>query len=241
MNNINWGVVAAMISAAAAALGLIFQRIDIRKQNKYQRETFEYQRKVFEHQRRELEKQNKYQRNTFELQNKIEENNLLIEISSEMLSNVSMQAEYLARLYMNKHRIKQIERTSDINNIDREESKDIIEELRSTSKITWDAQGKLSEKFTQLTNTLVIHLTSHELKTNIYNMMLTMGNELNDMKAEIDKNDWSESIKTERELSEWSQKRIEAFDVVFEPFQKVFIDLKKDMERKVSQITKDDF
>lgn len=191
-------------------------------------------------QRKDLKKQSKYQRNTFELQNKIEENNLLFEISSELISNVNMQAEHLTRLYMNKHRINQIERIRDIDNTKRKQAQEAIDELKNTSKISWDAQGKLAEKFPRLTNILVIHLTNHEQKTNIYKMIRTMADELNDMKSEIDVYDLDGDLKTEDELSEWSQNRIKAFDIVFEPFQKVFINLKEDTDRRVSQIKKED-
>lgn len=238
MSNIDWskidgGVIAAIISAAAAAVGLIFQRIDIRKQNKYQRETFDYQR-------RELEKQNKYQRNTFELQNKIEENHLLITVSSELMSNVNMQSQYLARIYMNNHRIVYLQQFQDKNETYKKQLKYEIEELKEYNKITWDAQRKLAENFFKLNNILVVHLINHKERKSIYKMIGTMGDELNDMKAEIDKNDWNENIKTESELSDWSQKRIEAFDIILSPFQKVFIDLKEDTDRRISQIKKED-
>lgn len=237
MNNIDWtnidgGVIAAFISAIAAAVGLIFQRIDIRKQNKYQRETFEYQR-------RELEKQNKYQRNTFELQNKIEENHLLITVSSELMSNVNMQYQYLARIYMNNHRIARM-LSQDTNEIYKKQIKYEIEEIKEFTKISWDAQRKLTEKFFQLNNILVVHLINHKQRESVYKMMSTMGNELNDMKNEIDRNDWKERIKTESELSEWSEKRNETIDTVLGPFQKVFVNLKKDTDRRVSQIKKED-
>ena len=83
MSNIDWskidgGVIAAIVSAIAAAVGLIFQRIDIRKQNKYQRETFE-------------------------LQNKINENNLLIANYSKLMRGIVIQKENLYRWYVFKH------------------------------------------------------------------------------------------------------------------------------------------
>ncbi|APC44677.1 hypothetical protein ACI1T5_00985 [Lactococcus petauri] len=61
MNN-NWGIIAAIVSALAAAIGLFFQRRDIKKQNRYQRDTFE-------------------------LQNKIDENSLMTDLASKMISN----------------------------------------------------------------------------------------------------------------------------------------------------------
>lgn len=237
MSNIDWikidgGVIAAFISAIAAAVGLIFQRIDIRKQNKYQRETFEYQK-------RELEKQNKYQRNTFELQNKIEENHLLITVSSELMSNVNMQYQCLARIYMNNHRIARL-LSQDTNEVYKKQIKHEIEEIKEFTKISWNAQRKLTEKFFQLNNILVVHLINHKQRESVYKMISMMGNELNDMKNEIDKNDWKERIKTESELSEWSEKRDKAIDTVLGPFQKVFVNLKKDADRRVSQIKKED-
>lgn len=48
INDINWGIGAALVSAIAAATGLFFQRIDIRKQNRYQRETFELKHRIEE-------------------------------------------------------------------------------------------------------------------------------------------------------------------------------------------------
>lgn len=83
MSNIDWskidgGVIAAIVSAAAAAIGLFFQRRDIRKQNKYQR-------------------------STFELQNKINENNLLIANYSKLMRGIVIQKENLYRWYVFKH------------------------------------------------------------------------------------------------------------------------------------------
>ncbi|UQU59984.1 hypothetical protein [Lactococcus petauri] len=85
MSNIDWskidgGVIAAFISAIAAALGLFFQRKDIKKQYENQRVTFELQKKTFDI-------QNRYQRDTFELQNKIDENSLMTDLASKMISN----------------------------------------------------------------------------------------------------------------------------------------------------------
>ncbi|MFK4878177.1 hypothetical protein ACI1UB_03955 [Lactococcus petauri] len=78
MSNINWAVVAAIVSAVAAALGLFFQRRDIKKQNRYQR-------------------------STFELQNKINENNLLIANYSKLMRGIVIQKENLYRWYVFKH------------------------------------------------------------------------------------------------------------------------------------------
>ncbi|WP_251712866.1 hypothetical protein [Lactococcus ileimucosae] len=211
-----WGTVPAIVSTIVALVALGLQR-------------------------RDLKKQSKYQRDTFELQNRIEETNLLIEISSEIISNVDRQAEYLSRLYTNIHIVSQLETFKDTYKCDKEQVKRGIEDTKNVSKTLWDAQRNLSEKFTQLSNTLIVHLTNYEQKSDVCEMINTMASKLNDMKKEIDEIDFYGESKTDKELNDWGKARVKDLDTVLKPFQKVFIDLKRGTGTREFQITKEDF
>lgn len=220
-DKLNWSAVSVVVAAVAVIISLVSLYL----------------------QRKDIEKQSKYQRSTFELQNKIEENNLLLEISSEMLSNVQGQLQYLTRIYISKYGVMQLEsfRSIDKTKEDQEKIDLVLEDTKSNLKIFLDSQRRLSENFSRLTSILNLRLTNYEQKSDVCKMMKKMTDKLNNINNEIDQISRDGDFKSEKEIKKWEQDKSKEFDIIFEPFQKVFINLKKDLERKVTQITKDDF
>lgn len=92
MKNLDLSAVFAGLAVLLSFLGLIFQRCDIRKQNKYQRDTFE-------------------------LQNQINTNNKLIDVSAKLLQLVDQQYKCIVlirrkRLSIELHRMNKFFNTS---------------------------------------------------------------------------------------------------------------------------------
>lgn len=84
MENFNLSAIFAGIAVLLSFLGLIFQRFDIRKQNKYQRDTFE-------------------------LQNQIEINNRLIDVSAKIIQLINAKVKLTVRIMEKKVLIKKYE------------------------------------------------------------------------------------------------------------------------------------
>lgn len=250
MGNINWAVVAAIISAAAAALGLIFQRIDIRKQNKYQREIFEYQRKVFEQQRRELEEQNKYQRNTFELQHRIEEDTKLFDIASDIASTVSslcivkdmLYTQTLERGYrwsknVQGMRVRASGATiiADMAEIQYTESLTKLQELENKNKL-------LEEQFRNQISKIKINISTldEELQEGIINKSLEFIKELDNMESAIKKLKELDGVDEEviKNNENWAKQSHKILRQKVVEFQSIFINMKIDTYNKVEKIKK---
>lgn len=84
MENFDWSAIFAGIAVLLSFLGLIFQRFDICKQNKYQRDTFE-------------------------LQNQIEINNRLIDVSAKIIQLINAKVKLTVRIMEKKVLIKKYE------------------------------------------------------------------------------------------------------------------------------------
>lgn len=84
MENFDLSAIFAGIAVLLSFLGLIFQRFDIRKQNKYQRDTFE-------------------------LQNQIEINNRLIDVSAKIIQLINAKVKLTVRIMEKKVLIKKYE------------------------------------------------------------------------------------------------------------------------------------
>lgn len=81
LSRIDWAMVAALISAGVALAALYFQRIDLKQQRKYQRDTFE-------------------------LQNQIDINNKIIDVSAKLLQLIEQQYKCIILIMRKRVSIK---------------------------------------------------------------------------------------------------------------------------------------
>lgn len=106
LSRIDWTMVAALISAGVALAALYFQRIDLKQQRKYQRDTFE-------------------------LQNQIDINNKIIDVSSKLLQLIDQQYKCIILIKTKRVSIKKLKENKLFNTSPKytEESLKLYEEL----------------------------------------------------------------------------------------------------------------
>lgn len=231
MSSIDWskidgGVIAAMISAAAAALGLIFQRIDIRKQNKYQRDTFE-------------------------LQNEINQNNILIELMSQIVGNIQEQKHVLKQLYYDQIRIKHNEFELSTNNNKKYESvyskeySNIDELLDNISKFNNEIDNlyhymrELNKDLTSKGNALQLHMIGRTNYEEINGILKEVGDLLTNMRRK------SENVKLIKEevnlpsdevFKKWCEEKDKLLTIQIENLQKYFVIIKETSLKKQEKL-----
>lgn len=106
LSRIDWTMVAALISAGVALAALYFQRIDLKQQRKYQRDTFE-------------------------LQNQIDINNKIIDVSSKLLQLIDQRYKCIILIKTKRVSIKKLKENKLFNTSPKytEESLKLYEEL----------------------------------------------------------------------------------------------------------------
>lgn len=226
MNNINWGIIVAIISAAVAAMGLIFQRIDIRKQSKYQRDTFE-------------------------LQNEINNINILISLASDIIGVIQMQEQMLQQLREDSMILKRKKFELKKKNSPTFESsykpeysevsllKDEISyyEARNEEKI--DATRMLSKELTSKGKAIQIHMFTNESFKEISSIFKEIKTVLSDMETSIIT---IMSFEEEGQLTKvvdtakWSEDYDNRIKNNISKFQTCFTDLKKESAGKLDKL-----
>ncbi|MFK4900124.1 hypothetical protein ACI1UM_03960 [Lactococcus petauri] len=177
MKNLDLSAVFAGLAVLLSFLGLIFQRIDIRKQNKYQRDTFE-------------------------LQNQIDINNRLIDVSAKIIQLINQKLKLTVRIMEKKVLIKKYEenslsKTSEFMEeiIKEYDELDILETNLSTLRTEYIGTkvtlGILLKAFGEHES---IKKSLSNIESSIYNMYKFNGNQ----EADEQKKKISEIIKRER-------------------------------------------
>lgn len=224
MENFDWSVVFAGLAVFLSFLGLKFQRNDISKQNKYQRDTFE-------------------------LQNKLEENNLITNISSKMIGAIIIQHENLYRWYTFKHehqRYKRlfIELQGDYK-IGSEEYKDkiAIEELKNLKKEEIDivAQKNFTfmENYYEMLSALEILLESSENKKAIINELNEIKKILISESHDIALLRFNDEAVPYNEINDWRLEYKKKLDPRIESLKLYFSSSRKELIDEINAIKKE--
>lgn len=217
----NWGIIAAIVSALAAAIGLFFQRRDIRKQNRYQR-------------------------NTFELQNKINENNLLIANYSKLMRGIVIQKENLYRWYVFKHEHQRYKRVfmdyQDNYEVGSVKYKDkiAIEELKNQKR---EAIAECSLKdiafwddYYEILSVLEIMITENKEKKKIIKELNSIQHIFNSKALDIARLRFTEDEVPYEEIQNWKDQ----FDIELNPHTKrlksYFISARHELIGEISKI-----
>lgn len=233
MSNIDWtkidgGVIAAFISAIAAAVGLIFQRIDLKKQSKYQRATFE-------------------------LQNEIIQNNILIELGSDIVGNIQAQLLTLQQIFQDqilmRHNIYELEKENYPkykNNREQEYSK--VDELRDEiSKFSNEIDElnnysrNLGKDLISKSNALQFHMIGRENYQEIKRSLDAVSKLLTKMQEESEelKSITKENLPDEKYIKDWTEKYRKDINNYTGELQKCFILIKMTSLDKQKKLEKE--
>lgn len=226
MSNIDWskldgGVIAAIVSAAAAAIGLFFQRRDIRKQNKYQR-------------------------STFELQNKINENNLLIANYSKLMRGIVIQRENLYRWYVFKHEHQRYKRIfmnyQDSYEVGSGKYKDkiAIEELKN---LKGEAVAKCSVKdiafwddYYEILNILEIMIKENKEKEKFIKNLNSIQHIFNNKASDIARLRFTEDEVPYEEIQKWKEQFFIELNPHIKTLKAYFISMRHELMSEISKI-----
>lgn len=224
MIKIDWSAVSAIVAAIAVVISLIALRF----------------------QRRDLKKQAKYQRDTFELQNLIQESNLLISMSSEIIScimNLASTKEQISEQLLDererwKQRVKGMGQPGSIFNemtsILHEGSKNKLNILESTIN---QQMLMLKENISRLAIHKVI-LNNKKLEK-IDKLVEGFFEELSYMDKYIDTiKEAKEDEVDENTIKLWAAPYIERLTEQTLEFRDTFINIKKEYIDKINDIKK---
>ncbi|WP_242327261.1 hypothetical protein [Lactococcus lactis] len=196
-------------------------------------------------QRRDLKKQAKYQRDTFELQNIINENNILIDLAAEVIGNIQNQVQVLETLYQEEN----FKRSSE-NNIlelgrlrpqyevdpnDFKEQRDNKQKAEEKIEELNDFMKDLTKELTDKGNAIQLQMSGSETYDDVRNIMKEIQELLSDMRLEIESVDQDVVFK-KVEILNWAKQYTDKEIAILDKFRDVFIDKKGKSSKKLEEM-----
>lgn len=196
-------------------------------------------------QRRDLKKQAKYQRDTFELQNIINENNILIDLAAEVIGNIQNQVQVLETLYQEEN----FKRSSE-NNIlelgrlrpqyevdpnDFKEQRDNKQKAEEKIEELNDFMKDLTKELTDKGNAIQLQMSGSEIYDDVRNIMKEIQELLSDMRLEIESVDQDVVFK-KVEILNWAKQYTDKEIAILNKFRDVFIDKKGKSSKKLEEM-----
>lgn len=196
-------------------------------------------------QRRDLKKQAKYQRDTFELQNIINENNILIDLAAEVIGNIQNQVQVLETLYQEEN----FKRSSE-NNIlelgrlrpqyevdpnDFKEQRDNKQKAEEKIEELNDFMKDLTKELTDKGNAIQLQMSGSETYDDVRNIMKEIQELLSDMRLEIESVDQDVVFK-KVEILNWAKQYTDKEIAILNKFRDVFIDKKGKSSKKLEEM-----
>ncbi|MCG3097814.1 hypothetical protein L8T26_11015 [Lactococcus petauri] len=219
-DKLNWSAISVIVAAVAVTISLVSLYL----------------------QRKDIKKQSKYQRSTFELQNEINQNNILIELMSQIVGNIQEQKHVLKQLYHDQIIMKHNEFELSKNNHKKYESvyskeySDINELLDNISKFSNEIDNlyhymrELNKDLTSKGNALQLHMIGRTNYEEIKEILKEVGNLLTDMrkKSEDIKNIKEEvNIPSDADFKKWWEEKEKVLTFQIKNLQKYFVIIKK--------------
>lgn len=219
-DKLNWSAISVIVAAVAVIISLVSLYL----------------------QRKDIKKQSKYQRSTFELQNEINQNNILIELMSQIVGNIQEQKHVLKQLYHDQIIMKHNEFKLSKNNYNKYESvyskeySDINELLDNISKFNNEIDNlyhymrELNKDLTSKGNALQLHMIGRTNYEEIKEILKEVGNLLTDMrkKSEAIKNIKEEvNIPSDEDFEKWCKEKEKVLTIQIENLQKYFVIIKE--------------
>ncbi|AGY45265.1 hypothetical protein [Lactococcus lactis] len=199
-------------------------------------------------QRKDLKKQAVFQRNTFELQNLIQESNLIINISSEIVTtimNLALTKQKIPEQIVDEKRRwkNRVNGMRDKNSIFHEMTSilydDSVNKLRILERNVDEQMIILRENITRLSIHKVV--LNVERQKRINKLVNEFFQELSFMDEYIDSFKKADSEKVDKNsIQEWAQPHIKTLTKKTIEFQDVFIEVKTEYIKKVEVIKKED-
>lgn len=219
-DKLNWSAISVIVAAVAVIISLVSLYL----------------------QRKDIKKQSKYQRSTFELQNEINQNNILIELMSQIVGNIQEQKHVLKQLYHDQIIMKHNEFELSKNNHKKFESvyskeySDIDELLDNISKFSNEIDNlyhylrELNKDLTSKGNALQLHMIGRTNYEEIKGILKEVGNLLTAMRRK------SEDIKhvkekvnipSDEDFEKWCEEKEDVLKIQIENLQKYFVIIKE--------------
>lgn len=200
-------------------------------------------------QRKDLNKQAKYQRKTFTMQNELENYKIIVNLATEIIGNVQTQKQTLSRLYYVEMHRNHFEREWVETNIrkdfpDREQKMTLSGNVKDLygAEATFlnQSTSELSRELTSKTHALDIYLHNTQYLKKVAENMGIINKLLNNMVVEISEIKDINEIPDEKSFRVWIDDHTKGIEENINQFHSVFLEIKSEMSKKVSEINSND-
>lgn len=196
-------------------------------------------------QRRDLKKQAKYQRDTFELQNIINENNILIDLAAEVIGNIQNQVQVLETLYQEENfkrssennilELGRLRPQYEVDQNDFKEQRDNKQKAEEKIEELNDFMKDLTKELTDKGNAIQLQMSGSETYDDVRNIMKEIQELLSDMRLEIESVDQDVVFK-KVEILNWAKQYTDKEIAILNKFRDVFIDKKGKSSKKLEEM-----
>lgn len=221
MGKWDWSAIIAAIAVVISVIALWLQRIDLKKQAKYQR-------------------------NTFTVQNELENYKIIVNLATEIIGNIQTQKQTLIRLYYVQIHRNYFERewveTNIRNDIpDRENKIALSDNIKNLYGAEADflnqSTSELSRDLTSKTHALDIYLHDTKYIKKVSSSMEPINKALNNMVLEISEITDVDKIPDDKSFRDWANEHTEGIEENINIFHNVILEIKSEMTNKISEIS----